>query len=60
MANVDQSKNNLFYDSLITMNKINEGEFFNVRFQQKSMMIWIWISTLFISLGGIISAFRKK
>jgi len=42
------------------MNNIQNSEFFNIRFQQKPMMIWIWISAFLISLGGILSVFRQK
>ena len=53
-------KTNFFYDRFITMSSIQNSEFFNIRFQQKPMMIWIWISALLISLGGILSVFRQK
>ena len=53
-------KTNFFYDRFITMSNIQNSEFFNIRFQQKFMMIWIWISALLISLGGILSVFRQK
>ena len=53
-------KTNFFYDRFITMSNIQNSEFFNIRFQQKPMMIWIWISALLISLGGILSVFRQK
>jgi cytochrome c-type biogenesis protein CcmF len=53
-------KTNFFYDRFITMNNIQNSDFFNIRFQQKPMMIWIWVSALLISLGGILSVFRQK
>ena len=32
----------------------------NIRYQNKPLMIWIWISVLFISLSGFVSLFKKK
>ena len=53
-------KTSFFYDKFITFNKIPNSELFNVRFQKKSMMVWIWISALLISFGGILSVFKKR
>ena len=36
----------------ITINLIKDQNFFNVRYQHKPFMIWVWISTLIIMLGG--------
>ena len=40
--------------------KIKDQNFFNVRYQQKPFMIWIWISTLIIMLGGLFAIFKKN
>ncbi len=53
-------KTTLFKDRFITINIIKEQNFFNVRYQHKPFMIWIWISTLVIMLGGIFAIFRKN
>ena len=53
-------KTNLFTDKFITMNVVQNQDYFNVRYQIKPFMIWIWISVLFISGGGIASLLRKK
>ena len=37
----------------------NDG-FYNVRYQIKPFMIWIWISIILISLGGILSIVKKN
>tara|TARA_B100000035_G_scaffold262092_1_gene233398 strand:+ start:90 stop:749 length:660 start_codon:yes stop_codon:yes gene_type:complete len=53
-------KTNLLKDKFITMNLVQNQDYFNVRYQIKPYMIWIWISVLLISFGGAISLFRKK
>ena len=53
-------KTNLFSDKFMTMNVVQNQEYFNIRYQNKPLMIWIWISVLFISLSGFISLFKKK
>ena len=53
-------KTNIFRDNLIVFNILNEGEYFNVRYQYKPFMIWIWISTILIAFGGLISLRLKK
>ena len=53
-------KVNLFEDKFITMNYVPNQDYFNIRYQIKPFMIWIWFSVLLITLGGIISVFKKK
>jgi len=38
---------------------VKGNEYFNIRYQLKPFMIWIWISTLIIVIGGIFSLFNK-
>ena len=42
------------------MNTVQNEEYFNIRYQVKPFIFWIWFSVLLISLGGIISLFKKK
>ena len=49
-----------FTDKFIVMNLIKGEEIFNVRYQTKPFMIWIWMSTILIALGGLVSLFKKK
>ena len=44
----------------ITMSNIQNSDFYNIRFQKKPFMIWIWISAMLISLGGFVSVFKKR
>tara|TARA_Y100000591_G_scaffold39297_1_gene29014 strand:+ start:699 stop:2573 length:1875 start_codon:yes stop_codon:yes gene_type:complete len=53
-------KTRFFTDKFITMNSVKNEEYFNIRYQVKPLMIWIWISVLLISLGGALSLFREK
>ncbi len=53
-------KTNLLTDKFITMNLVQNQDYFNIRYQIKPFMIWIWISVLLITCGGIISLFKKK
>jgi len=50
----------LLSDKFITMNSVQNKEYFNIRYQHKPFMIWIWISVLLISLGGLLSLFKKN
>ena len=53
-------KTTLYKDKFMTMNSVQNQEYFNIRYQVKPFMLWIWISVLLISLGGLISLFKKK
>ncbi len=53
-------KTNLLTDKFMTMNYVQNQEYFNVRYQVKPFMIWIWISVILISFGGFLSFFKKK
>jgi cytochrome c-type biogenesis protein CcmF len=33
---------------------------FNVRYQVKPFMLWIWISVILISVGGLMSFLKKE
>ena len=53
-------KTNLFVDKFMTMNLVQNQEYFNIRYQVKPFMIFIWISVVLVSFGGLISFFKKK
>ena len=52
-------KTNLFTDKFMTMNLVQNQDYFNIRYQIKPLMIWIWFSVLLISFGGLLSLIRK-
>ena len=43
-------KTTLLSDKFIVINIVQNQEFFNVRYQVKPFMLWIWISVILISL----------
>ena len=54
-------KTNLFKDRFLVINLIkNDDEYFNVRYQEKPFMIWIWLSSIVIIFGGFINLFGKN
>ena len=52
-------KTTLYYDKFLVMNLVKGDEYFNVRYQFKPFMIWIWISTLLLGIGGMFSLFKR-
>ena len=50
----------LYSDNFIVMNKIDDSNMFNIRYQKKPLMIWIWISTIIIVLGGTLTFFKDR
>ena len=53
-------KTNVFDDKFITMNLVQNQDYFNIRYQIKPFMIWIWLSVLLIGFGGLISLFKNR
>ncbi len=53
-------KTNLLTDKFMTMNYVQNQEYFNIRYQVKPFMIWIWISVILICFGGFLSFFKKR
>ena len=46
-------------DHYLTMSNIDRSEYYNIKFQHKPLMIWIWISVLLLSFGGFLSLFKN-
>ena len=53
-------KTTLLKDNFLVMNLVKGNEYFNIRYQVKPFMVWIWISVLLLSLGGLMSLFKKR
>jgi len=53
-------KTTLLEDKFLVMNLVKGNEYFNIRYQVKPFMIWIWIAVLLLSLGGLMSLFKKR
>ena len=52
-------KTTLMSDKFIVINIVQNQDFFNVRYQVKPFMMWIWLSVVLISIGGVISFYKK-
>ena len=52
-------KTTFLSDKFITINTVQNEEYFNIRYQVKPFMVFIWISILLISLSGILSFFNR-
>ena len=50
----------IFSDNFLVFNVLKNDGFYNVRYQIKPFMIWIWISVILISFGGLISLKKKN
>ena len=53
-------KTTLMKDKFIVINLVQNQDYFNVRYQVKPFMLWIWLSVMIISLGGLISLLKKR
>jgi len=53
-------KTTLLEDKFLVMNLVKGNEYFNIKYQIKPFMVWIWISVLLLSLGGSMSLFKKR
>ena len=53
-------KTTLLEDKFIVMNLVKVNEYFNIRYQVKPFMVWIWISVLLLSLGGAMGLFKTR
>ena len=51
---------NLFSDTYLTMSNISETDIFNIKFQVKPFMNFIWFSVLLLSLGGLLNFLSRN
>ena len=51
---------NLFSDTYLTMSNISNSDIFNIKFQKKPFMNFIWFSVLLIAFGGILNLFKRE
>ena len=52
-------KSNLLKDYYLTMSNIDRSDYYNIKFQKKPLMIWIWISVVMIVVGGLLRLFKN-
>ena len=53
-------KSKFFSDTYLTMSNISNTDIFNIKFQKKTFMNFIWLSVLLISVGGVLNFFSRK
>ena len=53
-------KSGFFSDTYLTMSNISNSDIFNIKFQKKPFMNFIWFSVIIISIGGILNFFNRK
>ncbi len=53
-------KTNFFSDKFLVMNLVKGNDYYNIRYQKKPFMIWIWLSTIILFLGGLVSFVNKR
>ena len=53
-------RSNFFSDTYLTMSNISDTDIFNVKFEKKPFMNFIWFSVLLISFGGLLNFFNRK
>ena len=46
-------------DYYLTMSNIDRSDYYNIKFQKKPLMIWIWISVIIITIGGFLRLFQN-
>jgi len=52
-------KTNLLRDRFLAINIVQGSNYFNIRYQEKPLMIWIWLSTILIATGGVVNFLGK-
>ena len=53
-------RSNLKQDIYLTMSNIDGSDFYNIKFQVKPFMLWIWLAALLTASGGFVRIFLKK
>ena len=53
-------RSGLLKDFYITMSNIDRSDYYNIKFQKKPFMIWIWISVILISFSGFLRFFKYE
>jgi len=50
----------IYSDNFLVFNVLKNDGYYNVRYQNKPFMIWIWLSVILMSFGGILSFIKKN
>ena len=52
-------KTSILKDYYLTMSNIDRSDYYNIKFQKKPLMMWIWISVVMIVFGGFLRIFTN-
>ena len=52
-------RTSILKDYYLTMSNIDRSDYYNIKFQKKPLMIWIWISVIMITVGGFLRLFKN-
>jgi len=52
-------KTGFLKDYYLTMSNIDRSDYYNIKFQKKPLMIWIWISVIMVVFGGFLRLFQN-
>ena len=50
-------KTSVLKDYYLTMSNIDRSDYYNIKFQKKPLMMWIWVSVVMIVFGGFLRIF---
>ena len=50
-------KTSILKDYYLTMSNIDRSDYYNIKFQKKPLMMWIWVSVIMIVFGGFLRLF---
>ena len=53
-------KTNFIGDKFLVMNLVKGNEYYNIRYQTKPFMIWIWLSAILMASGALINFFKRR
>ncbi|MDC0437526.1 heme lyase CcmF/NrfE family subunit [Pelagibacteraceae bacterium] len=52
-------RTSILKDYYLTMSNIDRSDYYNIKFQKKPLMIWIWICVIMITVGGFLRLFKN-
>ena len=53
-------KTNFIGDKFLVMNLVKGNEYYNIRYQTKPFMIWIWLSAILMGSGALTNFFKRR
>ncbi len=53
-------KTNFIADKFLVMNFVKGNDYYNIKYQTKPFMIWIWLSAVLMCVGALINFFKRR